>query len=272
MRKLNHPCHNAPLLTAIYLMAAASSSSFNTRVMAFVVPYPKLTSLSSPLKNIPSVPSKYCPPTTTCAISRTRINTRKATHLNLKASTIDVDAYMGDDYNTRYITQYDDTDATLPRHVTNEDVNNIITKAEKVIQDLQKTASALQDQMEVERLNQSSLTLEEEEDDVERDDDVVFANSYVDLGKVDTVGFDYDYTLVTYTNELLELIYDMALKRLVEEKQYPSEMLDAGLKFDPNFSIRGKWFVHCVCFCIFFRTNYNIYLSLSFSFRSCCRS
>jgi len=220
-------------------MAAASSSSFNTRVMAFVVPYPKLTSLSSPLKNIPSVPSKYCPPTTTCAISRTRINTRKATHLNLKASTIDVDAYMGDDYNTRYITQYDDTDATLPRHVTNEDVNNIITKAEKVIQDLQKTASALQDQMEVERLNQSSLTLEEEEDDVERDDDVVFANSYVDLGKVDTVGFDYDYTLVTYTNELLELIYDMALKRLVEEKQYPSEMLDAGLKFDPNFSIRG---------------------------------
>eukprot|EP00957_Ditylum_brightwellii_P096260 7332036-Ditylum_brightwellii.AAC.1 len=146
---------------------------------------------------------------------------------------------MGDDYNTRYITQYDDTDATLPRHVTNEDVNNIITKAEKVIQDLQKTASALQDQMEVERLNQSSLTLEEEEDDVERDDDVVFANSYVDLGKVDTVGFDYDYTLVTYTNELLELIYDMALKRLVEEKQYPSEMLDAGLKFDPNFSIRG---------------------------------
>ena len=42
----------------------------------------------------------------------------------------------------------------------------------------------------------------------------VFANSYVDLGKVDTVGFDYDYTLVTYTEELLELIYDMALKTI----------------------------------------------------------
>jgi len=68
----------------------------------------------------------------------------------------------------------------------------------------------------------------------------VYANSYVDLGKVDTVGFDFDYTLVTYTTELLSLIYDMSLKRLVEEKEYPREMLSAGLKFDPFFSIRGE--------------------------------
>ena len=68
----------------------------------------------------------------------------------------------------------------------------------------------------------------------------MYANSYVDLGKVDTVGFDFDYTLVTYTNELLSLIYDMSLKRLVQEKEYPREMLTAGLKFDPFFSIRGK--------------------------------
>jgi hypothetical protein len=39
---------------------------------------------------------------------------------------------------------------------------------------------------------------------------------------------------------LLNLIYDMALKRLVLDRQYPLEMLDAGLKFDPFFSIRGK--------------------------------
>ena len=31
----------------------------------------------------------------------------------------------------------------------------------------------------------------------------------------------------------------MALKRLVEDFQYPEEMLDAGMKFDPNFSVRG---------------------------------
>jgi len=53
------------------------------------------------------------------------------------------------------------------------------------------------------------------------------------------VGFDYDYTLVTYKQEVLSLIYDMALKRLVHKKFYPSEMLSAGLKFDPCFSIRG---------------------------------
>lgn len=68
----------------------------------------------------------------------------------------------------------------------------------------------------------------------------VYANSYVDLSKVSTIGFDYDYTLVTYTQELLALIYDMALKRLVEEKEYPREMLESGLRFDPFFSIRGE--------------------------------
>ena len=45
---------------------------------------------------------------------------------------------------------------------------------------------------------------------------------------------------VTYTDELLDLIYDMALKRLVNDRHYPQEMLDEGLKFDPMFSVRGK--------------------------------
>ena len=45
---------------------------------------------------------------------------------------------------------------------------------------------------------------------------------------------------VTYTDELLDLIYDMALKRLVNDRHYPQEMLDGGLKFDPMFSVRGK--------------------------------
>ena len=79
----------------------------------------------------------------------------------------------------------------------------------------------------------------DDDDDVDVERESVYANSYVDMGKVDTVGFDYDYTLVTYTETLLELIYDMSLKRLVEEKEYPREMLAAGLKFDPSFSIRG---------------------------------
>lgn len=53
------------------------------------------------------------------------------------------------------------------------------------------------------------------------------------------IGFDYDYTLVTYTDELLELIYQKALNRLITDRHYPTEMLDAGMKYDPYFSIRG---------------------------------
>mmetsp|Transcript_7910 Transcript_7910/g.19089 ORF Transcript_7910/g.19089 Transcript_7910/m.19089 type:complete len:414 (-) Transcript_7910:679-1920(-) len=71
------------------------------------------------------------------------------------------------------------------------------------------------------------------------EDEIIHANTYCDFGKIQYVGFDYDYTLVTYTEELLELIYDMALKRLVNDRHYPLEMLDAGLAFDPYFSIRG---------------------------------
>jgi HAD superfamily 5'-nucleotidase-like hydrolase len=45
---------------------------------------------------------------------------------------------------------------------------------------------------------------------------------------------------VTYTDELLELIYEKALARLVADRQYPAEMGESGaMKYDPLFSIRG---------------------------------
>jgi len=69
--------------------------------------------------------------------------------------------------------------------------------------------------------------------------DSIFANTYVDLGNVDTVGFDYDYTLVHYTDELLTLLYSMALNRLVDDRHYPRRMLKSGLVYDNCFSIRG---------------------------------
>ncbi|GMI06136.1 hypothetical protein TrVE_jg2414 [Triparma verrucosa] len=65
----------------------------------------------------------------------------------------------------------------------------------------------------------------------------VYANSYVDLGLVEVVGFDYDYTIVQYNNALLELIYEMARDLLVTELRFPPEICD--LKFDPTFPIRG---------------------------------
>ena len=131
---------------------------------------------------------------------------------------------------------------TLPRHPTNDDANDILTQTEEALR-------SMQERILLTNADTDDSALEPILDQIEIPTDIekesVYANSYVDLGKVNTVGFDYDYTLVTYTESLLELIYDMALKRLVEEKEYPREMLECGLKFDPFFSIRGEC---CFCF------------------------
>jgi hypothetical protein len=127
----------------------------------------------------------------------------------------------------------------LPRH-SHAGVNDILVKTEATIKALHKHSQ---------RLETNLKTMSD--DNTGPCHEKVFANSYVDLGKVETVGFDYDYTLVTYTEELLELIYDMALKRLVHDRQYPLEMLDAGLKFNPRFSIRGPlWGKKCISHCL----------------------
>ncbi len=162
---------------------------------------------------------------------------------------------------------------TLPRHPSNPNVNEILSRAERALQLMHEEVLASYVSSSSSSSSSSSLidgaSYDDEEDDEEEEDtedgededcslknlltnnniESVFANSYVDLGKVDTVGFDFDYTLVTYTNELLSFIYDLSLKRLVQEKEYPREMLTAGLKFDPFFSIRGKRERERVFFC-----------------------
>ena len=115
---------------------------------------------------------------------------------------------------------------SLPRHAMNDDVNETLSKIERTIKRVYK--ESVDNRVEYGHL-----------DSEEPENEQVYANSYVDLGKVDTVGFDYDYTLVTYKTELLHLIYEMALKRLVKDFQYPEELLEADLKFDPKFSVRG---------------------------------
>mmetsp|Transcript_31050 Transcript_31050/g.66085 ORF Transcript_31050/g.66085 Transcript_31050/m.66085 type:complete len:617 (+) Transcript_31050:256-2106(+) len=127
---------------------------------------------------------------------------------------------------------------TLPRHPADDDANEILARTEQALRSMQESVLFSVSAAEDAECDEAEPAPEDEKL-VDVDGESVYANSYVDLGKVDTVGFDYDYTLVTYTKELLELIYDMALKRLVEEKEYPREMLTSGLKFDPFFSIRG---------------------------------
>lgn len=114
----------------------------------------------------------------------------------------------------------------LPQH-SNEGVNRILSSTESFLQALHRKSKRIEkDQVEASK-------------EAGQATEYVFANNYVNVGKIDTVGFDYDYTLVTYTEELLELIYEKALARLVGQRQYPSEMLEAGLAYDPFFSIRG---------------------------------
>jgi len=115
----------------------------------------------------------------------------------------------------------------LPRH-SNGVVDELLVETEQLIRSMHEHSKSFE--------LKGRITTEKSEGSAH---DAIFANTYVDMGKVDTVGFDYDYTLVTYTEELLELIYDKALKRLVKDRYYPMEMLEAGLKFDPFFSIRG---------------------------------
>ena len=132
---------------------------------------------------------------------------------------------------------YDYSEMTiLPRHPTNEVANEILVQTEGALKKMQQRelylASGEQNNAIWSKNGEVSLSavLEDEEIPIEIEQESVYANSYVDLGKVDTVGFDFDYTLVTYTQQLLELIYDMALRRLVNEKEYPSAMLSSGLK------------------------------------------
>jgi hypothetical protein len=115
----------------------------------------------------------------------------------------------------------------FPRHSLGR-VNDVMIETEALVQNLHQD-SKMVDPTTTKRSMSPTLNSH----------DSIFANTYVDLGNVDTVGFDYDYTLVHYTEELLTLLYAMALNRLVDDRHYPTEMLTSGLVYDNYFSIRG---------------------------------
>lgn len=47
--------------------------------------------------------------------------------------------------------------------------------------------------------------------------DAIFANREVRLSELDVYGFDYDYTLVNYTNDLADFIFDKTIDLLVSK-------------------------------------------------------
>lgn len=123
----------------------------------------------------------------------------------------------------------------LPRH-SDTAVNEILMQTESVLQTLQRVDGH---NVKSYSTGQPISTGPNASKNINEEFEGVFANNYVDLGSIDIVGFDYDYTLVTYTDALLDLIYDLSLSRLVTCRQYPDGMLEAGMKYDPFFSIRG---------------------------------
>ena len=66
----------------------------------------------------------------------------------------------------------------------------------------------------------------------------IFTTRTLNLNSVKVIGFDMDYTLVVYKDEVLEEhIYRLTVERLVEKLGYPKEIRD--LCFDPKRVIRG---------------------------------
>ncbi|EFA82296.1 5'-nucleotidase [Heterostelium album PN500] len=65
----------------------------------------------------------------------------------------------------------------------------------------------------------------------------VFINSELKLSEIQVFGFDYDYTLANYSDQVQHLIYELSINYLVDELKYPTALKD--LKYDASFAIRG---------------------------------
>jgi HAD superfamily 5'-nucleotidase-like hydrolase len=65
----------------------------------------------------------------------------------------------------------------------------------------------------------------------------VFANNHINLSSISVIGFDLDYTLVPYTEELQHLIFTMARDLLVSSYDYPVDLKTC--IFEPSFAVRG---------------------------------
>ena len=97
-----------------------------------------------------------------------------------------------DDESTRGAAEYGHM-TTLPRHAMNDEANDVLAKTELAIRNMQESELFLAAQKsssagpgpgakDYSDCNEIPLEVEKES---------VYANSYIDLGKVDTVGFDY---------------------------------------------------------------------------------
>lgn len=71
--------------------------------------------------------------------------------------------------------------------------------------------------------------------------DRVFCNRELRMHDVKVIGFDYDYTLVSYKWALQDLVYERAKNYLLQRLRYPPSLGECS--FDRSFPIRGLVFV-----------------------------
>jgi len=120
----------------------------------------------------------------------------------------------------------------LPRHTLNRRVNQILERAEAVVNQILKGELSQPLQApSTSGLRSNGRTVGTE--------DKVYANSYVDFRDAEVVGFDYDYTLVSYKPAVLDLIYNLSRTILIQESGYPEALQHALHGYDPDFAIRG---------------------------------
>lgn len=69
--------------------------------------------------------------------------------------------------------------------------------------------------------------------------DYVFATTReFRISDMTAIGFDYDYTIANYSDEIKPLIYNMAMDYMIKTMKYPAEIREK-FSYDPNFAIRG---------------------------------
>jgi HAD superfamily 5'-nucleotidase-like hydrolase len=78
---------------------------------------------------------------------------------------------------------------------------------------------------------------EEQPPTPDQNPEAVFANNELSLQNIEIYGFDYDYTLATYTPELHKLIFTLGRDALVNKLRYPEGILQ--FEYDADFAVRG---------------------------------
>ncbi|XP_052784344.1 5'-nucleotidase domain-containing protein 3-like isoform X2 [Mya arenaria] len=65
----------------------------------------------------------------------------------------------------------------------------------------------------------------------------VFVNNEICLADIRVYGFDYDYTIAQYTDELHYVLYDLGKESLITNNKYPEEI--KAQRFNPQYILRG---------------------------------